>query len=119
MKTFKTSTFASLLVTALIAGATITNPAAATPETFNYDRQELLTLSGARDVLIRLEATARSVCFAESRYGGQPTAATSACMEDTISRAVAQIDAACLSQVHAGDLHVEPEQSCDAEILTD
>jgi UrcA family protein len=119
MKTFKTSTFASLVATALIAGATITNPVAASPQTFSYDLQELQSLSGARDVLIRLEATARSVCFAESRYGGQPTAATSICMEDTISRAVAQIDATCLSQAYAGDLHVEPEQSCNTELHAD
>jgi UrcA family protein len=119
MKTFKTSPFATLFTVALIAGAAFTSPAAASPQAFSYDRQELQTLSGARDVLARLETVARSVCLAESRYSGQPTTATSVCMEDTISRAVAQINAARLSQVHAGDLHMEAEQSCNIERYTD
>lgn len=119
MNIFKTSTFTSLITATLLAGAAITSPAAASPQSFSYDLQEVQTLSGAQGVLSRLETLARSVCYAESRYSGLPTRATSVCMEDTIFRAVAQIDAACLYQIHAGDLHVETEQSCNAQTQSD
>lgn len=93
----------TLLSSALLL---VSNPSESpAPEAdFTFDRAELATMDGAAAVHSRLFAVATSVCEAENANGVMAQRGIRTCIADTVARAVSEIDAPALSEIHAGSL---------------
>ncbi|MEE2565681.1 UrcA family protein [Hyphobacterium marinum] len=76
---------------------------------FTFDRAELATIDGAAAVHARLVNVATSVCEIENANGAMAQRGIRTCVADTVARAVAEIDAPALSEIHAGRL-VSPDE---------
>lgn len=99
------------MLTALLpALLLVTNPLAtpAPQADFTFDRAELATSSGAEGVYGRLVATATALCAIENRDGAMAQRGIRICVADTVERAIHDMDAPVLHQIHAGRL-VSPD----------
>ncbi len=87
------------LLPALLLGVSAAgNPASAD---LTYARAELVTPAGAQAVYTRIESLAEHVCAEENRNAVMAANATRICIADTVERAVVQIAAPQLTQIHA------------------
>lgn len=77
--------------------------AAETPaaQDVTIDRAALATPSGAADAYDRLRETARAVCLADNAPGVMAEYRVRVCTADTLDRAIADLDAPQLAQIHA------------------
>ncbi|GJL96205.1 MAG: hypothetical protein DHS20C06_00220 [Hyphobacterium sp.] len=66
-----------------------------------YTQAELTTESGTQAVYQRVVNVAETVCETENRHAVMSARATRTCVADTIDRALAQISAPRLDEIHA------------------
>ena len=67
------------------------------------DRAELMTQAGAQAVHARITSAAQAVCRAENRGGAAFEMSMRVCVEDTVARTVAAVDAPVLTAHHLGE----------------
>lgn len=97
-----------LLLPALAAGVLAAAPALADDDAasrkISVDRTELNTQAGAEAVHARITAAAQSACRAENRGGAAFEMSVRLCVEDTVARTVAALDAPFLTAHHTGEM---------------
>ncbi len=97
-----------LLLPALAASLLVAAPAladdAAASRQISIDPAELTTEAGARAVLARINTAALSACRAENRGGAAYEMSVRLCVEDTVARTVAALDAPMLTARHDGEM---------------
>jgi UrcA family protein len=67
----------------------------------SYTQAELTTESGSQAVYQRVVSVAETVCEAENRHTVMSASATRTCVADTVDRALSQISAPRLNEIHA------------------
>lgn len=98
----------TLLLPALLLSANPIEGSAPHAE-FTFDRAELATMDGAAAVHARLVNVATAVCETENANGVMAQRGIRTCVADTVERAVTDIDAPALTEIHAGRL-VSPDE---------
>ena len=91
------------LATALVAAPAFANEDAASRDV-SISAAELSTEAGAARVHARITTAALSACREENRGGATFERSVRICTEDTVERAVAQLDTPLLTAHHSGEV---------------